>query len=91
LNITKKIISAKISQQVNLTNDDSSLLLNLFFGLIRSQSKKKSVKISNFGTFGYKQTKERIGRNPKTLKEHKIKPIKKLNFKASSKVKNLIN
>ena len=91
MNVTKKTISSKISDEASILGDESSSFLNLFFEIIKSQSKKKLVKISNFGTFEYKQTKERIGRNPKTLKEYKIPSIKKLNFKVSSKIKTLLN
>ena len=42
--------------------------------------KKSNVKLSNFGTFSYKLTPERIGRNPKTKKEFIIKEQKNLVF-----------
>ena len=49
------------------------------------------MNISNFGTFIYKKTPSRIGRNPKTLKEFKIKPRQKLTFRPSHEVKQNIN
>ena len=54
-------------------------------------SKKSNVKLSNFGTFSYKLTPERIGRNPKTKKEFIIKEQNKFSFSPSNKIKKLIN
>jgi nucleoid DNA-binding protein len=51
----------------------------------------KSIKIGRFGTFQKYQTKERIGRNPKTLKSYIIKPIDKIKLNISNKVKETIN
>ena len=47
--------------------------------------------MSNFGSFIYKKTPKRIGRNPKTLEEFVIKPRQKLTFKPSEEVKQNLN
>ena len=91
MNITKKTISTKISKEIQLDKDISMALSDNFFNLIKTESKKKSVKLSKFGTFFYKQTVERVGRNPKTLEEYKIPSVKKLNFRFSSKAKKLFS
>lgn len=49
------------------------------------------VKIAGFGTFSIRKKKERIGRNPKTLKEAVISARKSLSFKASPILKKLVN
>ncbi|MDR0632380.1 MAG: integration host factor subunit alpha [Holosporaceae bacterium] len=51
----------------------------------------ESVKISGFGTFEVRQKKERMGRNPKTLKEAVISSRKTISFRASSTLKKIIN
>ncbi|MDR0677283.1 MAG: HU family DNA-binding protein [Holosporaceae bacterium] len=50
-----------------------------------------SVKISCFGTFIVRDKKERMGRNPKTLKAAVISSRKSLSFRASSMLKKVIN
>ena len=49
----------------------------------------QTTKINNFGTFYKKQTKKRVGRNPKTLEEYPINPFTKIYFRPSNSVKNI--
>jgi nucleoid DNA-binding protein len=49
------------------------------------------VKISGFGSFVYKTTPKRIGRNPNTNESYEIKAFKRLVFKPSSRLKKIIN
>ncbi|MDR2724032.1 MAG: integration host factor subunit alpha [Holosporaceae bacterium] len=51
----------------------------------------ESVKIAGFGTFSVRQKKERMGRNPKTLKEAVITSRKSVSFKASPILKRIVN
>ena len=62
-----------------------------FLLLIKFQSKSKSLKLSGFGTFSFKKTPKRVGRNPKTQDSYIIPEIKKLNFKPSNKAKEHLN
>ena len=87
---TKKDLANNISNKLRLTKKDSIFLVQLFFRTL-VEKKKKKINISNFGTFIYKKTPKRIGRNPKTLQEFKIKPRRKLTFKPSDEVKQNIN
>ena len=91
MSISKKIISKKISRETNLSFDESYNLLNTFIDQIKKNSELGSVKIHKFGTFFYKTTTERIGRNPKTKQSYKIKSFRKLAFKPSNRLKNDIN
>ena len=47
--------------------------------------------IKNFGSFNYKKTPKRIGRNPKTLEEFEIKARKKLTFRPAEEIKKTLN
>lgn len=91
MNITKKDISKAISMEMKLSNIKSKEILEFFINSIKINSQKNFVKISNFGVFSSKKTPARVGRNPVNLKSYKIKSFKKITFKASSKVKNIIN
>ena len=56
----------------------------------KSLKKQEAVTISGFGTFKVKQTKARMGRNPKTGEAIKISAKKKVSFKASKELKTLM-
>lgn len=51
----------------------------------------ETVKIASFGTFMVRDKKERIGRNPKTLKEAVISSRKSISFRASPILKKIVN
>ena len=91
MTITKEIISKNISKDLLISKEDSKKILNRFTHLISSKSLKEKVKISGFGSFIYKYTPERVGRNPKTNKSYIIKARKKLTLKTSSKLKIFLN
>tara|TARA_E500000178_G_scaffold355309_1_gene427475 strand:+ start:800 stop:1075 length:276 start_codon:yes stop_codon:yes gene_type:complete len=91
MTVTKKEISKKLAIDLNISIKESESLVNNFINQIKNNSKNEIVKIHNFGTFFYKYTKERIGRNPKTKKLYKIKSFRKLAFKPSNSLKNDIN
>jgi len=90
LSTTKKDLANNISHKLRLSKKDSLFLVQYFFRTL-IENKKKHINISNFGTFIYKKTPMRIGRNPKTLQEFNIKPRQKLTFRPSDEVKQNIN
>tara|TARA_B100002019_G_scaffold259207_1_gene244419 strand:- start:1016 stop:1288 length:273 start_codon:yes stop_codon:yes gene_type:complete len=90
LPIAKKDIAYNISTKLGVTQSISSNVVNSFFEFLKLNRKQK-INIHNFGTFSYKRTPERVGRNPKTLQEFKIKARDKLIFSPSDKLKKNIN
>ena len=54
-------------------------------------NKTSNININKFGTFVFKKTPKRVGRNPKTLQQYDIRPRQKLSFKPSEEVKQNIN
>ena len=87
---TKKDLAKDISKKLGLSQKDSLFFVKYFFKfLINNHSNR--INIHNFGSFTYKNTPKRIGRNPKTLQEFKIKARKKLNFRPSEEVKKSLN
>ena len=91
MTVTKKNISKKISEKYGLSLKESSSLLDNFFSIIKTQSSRSKIKISNFGSFYYKETVKRVGRNPKTKESYIIMPRKKLNFRGSNILKKFLN
>ena len=86
----KKDIVKNISSKALITSKSSSLVLEAFLSFIK-QNKNNQIKISNFGTYYLHKSPARIGRNPKTKEEFKILASEKLAFKASNKVKSILN
>ncbi len=91
MSLGKRDIVKNISAQAHLTNQVSSEILNCFISLIKLNAINKTIKISNFGSFYYKKTPKRFGRNPKTKETFPISARSKLTFLSSNKLKNLFN
>ena len=86
----KKDIVKNISSKALITSKASSLILEAFLSFIK-QNKRHRIKISKFGTYYLHKSPDRIGRNPKTKEEFRILASEKLAFKASNKVKSILN
>ena len=91
MSFSKKDIAKNISSSINQSEAESKLLLNSFINIIKTKSKKSSLKIASFGSFSTKKSPQRIGRNPRTKQEFIISERSKLKFSASNKLRNLIN
>jgi integration host factor subunit alpha len=91
MSLTKRHITQKISEKTLLSVEDSSAVLENFLILIKIQTKINKLKLNGFGSFFFKKTPKRIGRNPKTLDSYIIPSLIKLNFKPSQSVKDKLN
>ena len=92
MTLTKKELAQNLSDQTELSFADAKKFDDLFFDTIKEQlNSGKTVKLSGFGTFDIVQTKERVGRNPKTMEEFPIPSKRKVKFTVSPKVKKSIN
>jgi nucleoid DNA-binding protein len=91
MNLNKNKITKQIVKDTSISYKNSSNILDFFLGIVIEQSKKKSVKLTGFGTFCIKITPKRIGRDPKSKKSYIIPKLHKLNFKPSNTTKLKIN
>ena len=91
MSLGKKDIVHNISTKAHISKSQSNQILNSFIDIIKINSSNKNVKLANFGTFYYKKTPARIGRNPKTKEAFPIVARSKLNFLASNSIKKLFN
>ena len=92
INLTKKDLVNAIYMQVGFSKQiTESVVEEFFFIIISNLSKKKSVKISKFGTFLIRSKSSRIGRNPKTKEETEISKRDVVLFKPSKEFKELLN
>ena len=92
INLTKKDLVNAIYMQVGFSKQITENLVEEFFSIIVSNlCKKKTVKISKFGTFLIRSKSPRIGRNPKTKEEKEISMRDVVLFKPSKEFKDLLN
>ena len=92
MRLTKKDLGAIIKKELNLSLNTSDSLVDEFFQVIKTSLRsKKNIKLSGFGTFETFRTKERIGRNPKTMEEFEIRAQDKVRFSPTSKAKYFLN
>tara|TARA_A100000164_G_scaffold338383_1_gene332600 strand:+ start:37 stop:315 length:279 start_codon:yes stop_codon:yes gene_type:complete len=92
MNLTKKDLSTILKKELGLSFDISDSLVDEFFLSIRSALRsQKNIKLSGFGTFETFRTKERMGRNPKSMENFKIPSQNKVRFSPTSKAKYFLN
>lgn len=91
MSLSKSNIIKNITIKSHITVLQGSKILESFLLLIKIKALSKSVKLSDFGTFSFKKSPQRIGRNPKNLESYIIPEINKLKFKPSKKIKEKIN
>ena len=92
INLAKKDLVNIIYMQVGFSKQITENLVDEFFSIIVTNlCKKKSIKISKFGTFSIRSKSSRIGRNPKTKEEKEISMRDVVLFKPSKEFKELLN
>ena len=92
INLTKKDLVNAIYMQIGFSKQITENLVEEFFSIIVSNlCKKKTVKISKFGTFLIRSKNPRIGRNPKTKEEKEISKRNVVLFKPSKEFKEFLN
>ena len=92
MNLTKKDLSSIIRKELRLSIDTSDSLVDEFFQAIKVNLRsQKNIKLSGFGSFQTFVTKERMGRNPKSMENFKIPSQIKVRFSPTSKAKYFLN
>ena len=91
MTVTKAKIVIKMKNELNLSNNDCKKFLDVFINCIKTKIPNKTIKIANFGTFYFHTSPKRIGRNPMTGESYIIPIMKKIKFKSSNKIREVIN
>ena len=91
MSFNKSNLVKNVTKKSEVSTGEARNILESFLLLVKNKSKLRSVKLSNFGSFYFKKTPKRLGRNPKTKDSYIIPVMSKLNFKPSSKIKENIN
>jgi nucleoid DNA-binding protein len=88
--MNKADLADQVVQFVSTKKQAKEVVETLFESITKSLKKKDPVAISGFGTFKLKQTKARMGRNPKTGEAIQIPAKKKITFRASKDLKQAV-
>ena len=92
MNLTKKDLSTILKKELKLSVDISDSLVDEFFKVMKATLRsQKNLKLSGFGSFEIFTTKERMGRNPKSMKNFKILSQNKVRFSPTPKAKYFLN
>ncbi len=89
--MTKSELIDKLATAVTLKKKDAALALETFMDTVKSTLKKgDQIALSGFGTFKIRVSKARIGRNPKTGESINIPERKKVVFRPSKELKEIV-
>jgi len=89
--MTKADIADSIFEKVGLSKKEAQDIIEIIFDTLKQTFKEgESVKVSGFGTFHVRKKSARRGRNPKTGEDLEISPRKVITFRASNKLKLII-
>jgi len=88
--MNKAQLVAKIAEQTSTKKQAADIVDTVLNSIRESLKRREDVAISGFGTFRVKQTKARMGRNPKTGEAIQIPAKKKIAFRASKDLKSIL-
>lgn len=88
--MNKKELVELVAEKAATKKQAQEIVDTILEGIKKTLKKKEDVAIAGFGTFKVKQTKARMGINPKTKEKIKIAAKKKVVFKASKELKELV-
>ncbi len=88
----KADLIAKVSQAVEMTPQDSKIIVNTIFeSIAKALQASERIEIRGFGSFRTRQRQPRIGRNPKTGARVEVPAKTVPYFKPSKELKGMIN
>ena len=92
---SKKDITRRASYKLNISIDESKIICDCFFEILQEMLVEKQdkihIEIRNFGVFDVKINNARANAlNPRTTEKVVIPKRKKIVFKPSKKIKNII-
>jgi integration host factor subunit alpha len=86
--LTKAEMAEHLFEELGLNKREAKDMVEMFFEEIRlSLENGRQVKLSGFGNFDLRETKQRPGRNPKTGEEIPISARRVVTFRPGQKLK----
>ena len=91
LKFKKKDISERLANEIGFSTQISKKIIDDLIEIMKIEISLNRLNLKNLGSFRLINKNERMGRNPKTKKEFKIKARKSISFTASKKIIEKIN
>ena len=89
MSMNKKSLVEAVAKELSCTNAQAERSVNAFIaGITTGLKKDKSVAIVGFGSWTVKDRKARMGRNPQTGEQIKIKASRTVGFKPGKQLKD---
>ena len=89
--VTLKHLAATLAENHEIAKKQANAILDDFVGLVTKNLKKGArIRIGGLGILQVRKRPARMGRNPATGEQIKIKASKKLSFRAAKEVKDAI-
>lgn len=79
-----------VSKKTDLTKKDAGLAVDATLDAIKKGTKKGGVSLAGFGSFNVSTRKARMGRNPQTGEEIKIRASKTVRFRPGKGYKDML-
>jgi DNA-binding protein HU-beta len=89
--VTLKHVAAKLAEDHEISKKQAETVLNDFIGyLVKHLKKGDRIRIGGLGILQVRKRAARMGRNPATGEQIKIKASKKVAFRASKELKESV-
>jgi nucleoid DNA-binding protein len=88
--VNKADLIELVAQRTELTKKDATAAVDATLDAIKRGTKKGGVSIAGFGSFIVSNRKARVGRNPQTGEEIKIKASKSVRFRPGKAYKDML-
>jgi integration host factor subunit beta len=90
--MTRADLTEEVSRSVDISRKESdTIVTTMLDSIVRSLRSGERVQIRGFGSFGTRERRPRIARNPKTGARVEV-PVKRIPFfKPSKELKNLVD
>jgi DNA-binding protein HU-beta len=89
--VTLEHIAAKLSEDHEMSKKQAETILNDMIGLVvKSLKKGERIRIGGLGILQVRKRAARMGRNPATGEQIKIKASKKVAFRAAKELKEAV-
>ena len=89
--VTLKHLAAKLSEDHEMSKKQAESVLNDMVGLVvKSLKKGERIRIGGLGILQVRKRAARMGRNPATGEQIKIKASKKVAFRAAKELKEAV-
>lgn len=90
--ITRAHLAEAVHRKIGFSQTEAAELVDdVLDEMIEALAQKENVKLSSFGAFNVREKKERMGRNPKTLKEIPITARHVVSFRPSNLLVQRVN